>query len=189
MDHVEPGPEHKPHIYTVGHSNTPIDGFLHQLKAHGIRLLVDVRRYPSSKRYPQYNRPALAFALQQEGIAYIHEIELGGHREPKADSENGGLKNDGFRAYADHMTSAGFLDAFARICGAARRLPLALMCAEADPEHCHRLYLSDRLTVEGFDVRHILKTSEVRAHRLNADARHVDGRLVYPPDGGQASLF
>lgn len=179
----------KPKIFTVGHSSTPVETLLAKLEACSIRLLVDVRRYPSSKRHPQYNRPALAFALQQVGMAYVHEIELGGHREPLQDSENDGLKNAGFRAYADHMATDPFKAALSRICGAAQRMPLALMCAEASPSHCHRLYLSDRLTVEGFEVHHILGPDQIEMHRLTPEARVVDGRLIYPPDGGQTSMF
>ena len=187
-------PEEKPRIYTLGHSSTPVEVLIEKITTHGIRLLVDVRRYPSSKRHPQYNRPALAFALQEQGVAYVHEVDLGGHRDPSPDSEardskNAGLKNEGFRAYADHMGSDVFQNALARISGAAKRLPLALMCAEADPSHCHRLYLSDRLTADGFEVIHILKPEETRVHRLTPEARIVDGRLVYPADGGQTSLF
>lgn len=179
----------KPRLFTVGHSSTPVEALLAKLDAFGIRLLVDIRRYPSSKRHPEYNRPALAFALQQVGRAYVHEVELGGMREPSPDSENGGLKNAGFRGYADHMASDAFQAALSRVRGAARRMPVALMCAEASPSHCHRLYLSDRLTADGFEVCHILAPDKMEVHRLTPEARLVDGRLVYPPEGGQASLL
>ena len=182
-------PQERPKIYTVGHSNTRVELLIAKLTAHGIRILVDVRRYPSSKRHPQYNRPALALSLQMEAIAYVHELGLGGHREPAPDSKHGGLKNDGFRGYADHMATPEFRQAFARIQGAARKLPLAVMCAEADPAHCHRLYLSDALTAKGFDVIHVLNDNETRVHQLSPEARVVDGELTYPADGGQGSLF
>ena len=176
-------------IYTVGHSSTPVEELLAKLEAHQIRVLVDVRRYPSSKRYPQYNRPNLAFSLQEKGMAYVHELDLGGHREPSSDSPNTGLKNAGFRGYADHMATDDFARALHRISAAARRMPVALMCAEASPAHCHRLYLSDRLTVEGFEVVHVLKPQEVSIHCLTPEARLVDGELTYPPEGGQVSMF
>lgn len=174
-----------PRIFTVGHSNKPVELLIAKLKAFQIRVLVDVRRYPSSKRYPQYNRPALAVSLQLQGIAYIHEIDLGGHREPKAGSPNGGLRNPGFQGYADHMATGDFRLAFERIKSAAKKVPLAIMCAEADPAHCHRLFLSDALTLGGFEVVHVLKPDETQVHRLSPEARMEDGALTYPPDGGQ----
>ena len=178
-----------PRVFTVGHSNKPVELLIAKLEAFQIRVLVDVRRYPSSKRYPQYNRPALAVSLQLRGIAYIHELELGGHREPKPDSVNGGLKNEGFRGYADHLVDEDFRLAFERIKGAARKVPVAVMCAEAEPSHCHRYFLSDALTVDGFEVVHVLKPEETQIHRLSPEARVENGVLTYPPDGGQSSLF
>lgn len=183
------GGSDKRRIFTIGHSNTSVEDLVADLGANGIRVLVDVRRYPSSKRHPQFNRPALAFALQMAGIAYVHEVDLGGHREPAVDSPNGGLKKEGFRAYVDHMATEPFGRALGRIQGAASRMPLALMCAEADPAGCHRFYLSDRLTTEGFEVIHLIRGGGRRTHRLSPEARIVDDRLIYPPDGGQGTLF
>ena len=171
-----------PRIFTVGHSNKPVELLIAKLEAFQIRVLVDVRRHPSSKRYPQYNRPALAVSLQLRGMAYIHEIDLGGHREPMPGSPNGGLRNPGLRGYADHMATEDFRLAFERIKSAAKKVPLALMCAEADPVDCHRLLLSDALTLDGFEVVHVLKSDETRIHQLSPEARVEDGVLTYPPD-------
>ena len=181
--------EPRSRIFTVGHSNLPVVSLIAQLEAHRIRILVDVRRYPSSRRYPQYNRPALAVSLQERGIAYVHEIDLGGHREPLPGSVNGGIRADGFRGYADHMGTPAFRGAFDRVTAAARKVPLTVMCAEADPSDCHRLYLSDALTVAGFEVVHLLGSEATRPHRLTPEARVRDGLLSYPAEGGQTSLF
>ena len=90
-------------IWTIGHSTRPIDDFISLLKQNGIKLLADVRTLPGSKRYPQFNKEALAESLNARGIRYEHFPELGGRRKPKADSRNTAWRNASFRGYADYM--------------------------------------------------------------------------------------
>lgn len=150
------------------------------VRAHGIELVVDIRRYPMSRRNPQFNADALAVALRDVGIEYRHEPALGGRREPQADSPNRALKNDQFRGYADHMASEEFGAALERLLEDAGRRT-AVMCAEALPWRCHRSMLADAVAVRGVEVRHILAADEARKHEVSPLAR-VDGSgtVTYP---------
>ena len=98
-------------VWTVGHSTRSAEEFGQILAAHGIQVLVDVRMFPGSRRYPQFNKPALSESLTQLGIEYKHEPRLGGRRAPRADSHNTAWKNAQFRAYADHMETEEFRNA------------------------------------------------------------------------------
>ena len=95
-------------IWTIGHSTRSAEEFIKILKAHEIQLLVDVRSFPGSRRYPQFNRTSLAESLAQSGINYKHEPRLGGRRTPRKDSHNTNWRNASFRAYADHMETEDF---------------------------------------------------------------------------------
>ena len=89
-------------LFTVGHSTGSLEDFLALLRAHGIARVVDVRRFPGSRRHPHFGGEPLAAALAVAGIAYDHEVELGGRREASArESPNGAWRNASFRAYAD----------------------------------------------------------------------------------------
>lgn len=167
-------------IYTVGHSNLTAEAFAQRLQAWDVDLLVDVRRYPSSRRHPHFNRPSLAAYLEEQGIRYLHEERLGGHRAARADSPHTAL-SEAFRGYADHMRTRPFHDAVRRLVDLAGDHVTAVMCAEADPTHCHRRFLADALAVRDVEVVHILSVSASRPHELHSDARvEEDGVLAYP---------
>lgn len=166
-------------IYTVGHSNLTAEAFVSRLRAWDIGLLVDVRRYPSSRRHPHFNRPTLAAHVEEQGIGYLHEERLGGHRGARADSPHTAL-SEAFRGYADHMWTRPFQDAVRRLLELADERVAAVMCAEADPTHCHRHFLADFLFVRDTRVVHILSEDESRPHELHADARVEGGGLIYP---------
>src|SRR2546423_872756 len=107
-------------IYTVGHSTRSLETFLALLAEHQIRLLVDVRRYPASRRYPHFAQEPLAAALGAAGIAYRHDVELGGRRSAPADSPNTPWRSPGFRGYADYMENQAFERAVTGPVGLAR---------------------------------------------------------------------
>ena len=179
-------------VYTIGHSTRAIAEFLALLEGFGIRRLFDVRRFPGSRRHPQFGQEALEAALAARGIAYAHEPDLGGMRKPRKDSPNRAWRVAGFRGYADHMASAAFKDALARVRAAASLERATVMCAEAVPWRCHRQLISDALVAAGDEVLHILGAGDARPHALHAEARPgPDGGLVYPGDGdhGQRPLF
>lgn len=166
-------------VYTIGHSNTPAEALLSHLREAGIKTLVDVRRFPSSRRNPQFNSGALAATLRGAGIEYRHFEDLGGRREPMADSPNMAIANDALRGYADYTSTPQFQDAAAQLLGLAEQRPTAVMCAEAQPLNCHRSFLADALVGAGHEVVHIVGT-ELKKHQLLPLARIDDGHVIYP---------
>jgi uncharacterized protein (DUF488 family) len=168
-------------VFTIGHSTRPADEFVALLEEHAIRQLADVRRFPGSKRHPQFGREALAERLAQEGIGYHHLGALGGRRDARPDSPNRGWRNASFRAYADYMATDDFRAALDRLIALADEAPTAVMCAEAVPWRCHRNLIADALVARGHDVLHIVARGEARPHTLHPLARVRDsGDLVYP---------
>jgi len=168
-----------PTLWTVGHSNRSPDEFLAVLAAHAIELVVDVRRFPGSRRLPQFAQPALGEALAARGIAYEWLPALGGRRRPDADSPNDGWRHPAFRAYADHVASEEFAEGLFALLMLARGLRTAVMCAEILWWRCHRRLIADVLVALGIPVVHILDAKVAEPHRLAPPARIVDGRLTY----------
>lgn len=168
-----------PTIWTIGHSTRSADEFLDILRAHGIRRLVDVRRFPGSRRHPHFGREALAGLLEQAGIDYLWLPELGGRRDPRPDSPNTAWRNSSFRGYADYMDTAPFEEAMSRLIAAARERPTAILCAEALWWRCHRALISDYLKVRNSDILHITDATHATPHPYTSAARIVDGRLSY----------
>ncbi len=170
-------------IWTIGHSTRSSEELMGLLHEHGIRRLVDVRRFPGSRRQPQYGREALAAALAAAGIGYVHEPDLGGRRTALTDSPNGYWRHPGFRGYADYMATPEFAGALERLVTLASAQPTAILCAEAVPWRCHRQLVADALVAAGHDVAHITGPGRAQAHMLNAAARvSANGALVYPPE-------
>lgn len=171
-------------VHTVGHSTRPLDELTDILRDAGVRILVDVRRHPVSRRHPQFGRDALAAGLRAAGIDYVHEPDLGGHREPRPDSPNTAWRDAAFRGYADHMATPEFAGALARV---AALVDAAVMCAEALPARCHRQLLADALVCRGVRVRHLIARGRSEDHRLHPRAVRRGDALVYP-GAGQLSL-
>jgi uncharacterized protein (DUF488 family) len=167
-------------IWTIGHSTRNIDLFTSLLEENGIKALVDVRSLPGSKRYPQFNREALAESLNARGILYEHVPELGGRRKAKSDSHNTAWRNASFRGYADYMETEQFKKGIKRLLEVADKAgPVAIMCAEAVWWRCHRSLISDYLKSHSIEVMHILEASKVEPHPFTSAARIVDGKLSY----------
>jgi len=176
-------------IYTVGHSTRSIEALVALLEAHRVGLVVDVRRYPASRRHPHFAEQPLAAALHAAGIGYRHEPDLGGRRPARRDSPNTAWRSAAFRGYADHMETPAFEQAVARLIALAGAQPVVVMCAEAVPWRCHRQLIADALLARGIAVRHILGAGEPRDHRLSPHAQVLaDGRLRYPGQPDQMSL-
>ncbi|SRR5437667_7604889 len=170
-------------IWTIGHSTRTIDTFVSLLKANGINLLADVRSLPGSKRYPQFNKEALADSLGEAAIRYEHFPELGGRRKPRKDSSNTAWRNASFRGYADYMETEQFHNGVKHLLDrAADAGPTAIMCAEAVWWRCHRSLVSDYLKVRGIEVMHILDANKTEPHPYTSAARIVNGKLSYAPE-------
>jgi uncharacterized protein (DUF488 family) len=166
-------------LFTVGHSNKPLEDFLGLLRAHGIRRVLDVRRFPGSRRWPHFGAASLSQSLAADGIGYVGLPDLGGRRTPREDSPHTAWRVEGFRGYADFMDTPEFAAALAGAEALARETPSALMCAEALPWRCHRSLIADALLVRGWDVRDVLSPTEARLHALPKFARREAGRLIY----------
>ena len=167
-------------IWTIGHSTRTIEEFVKALQAHGIKLVADVRLLPGSRRYPQFNKEALAKSLADHAIGYEHFPELGGRRKPREDSRNTAWRNDAFRGYADHMETTEFIAGMARLTEATERQGVAaIMCAEAVSWKCHRSLIADYLKAQGIEVIHIIDTNKTELHPFTSAAKIVNGRLDY----------
>ena len=166
-------------VWTVGHSTRSGEEFGQILSAHGIEVLVDVRSFPGSRRYPQFNRSTLAESLASIGIKYRHEPRLGGRRTPRADSHNTAWRNSSFRAYADHMETEEFRKGVEDLLELAASARVAVMCAEALWWRCHRSLISDYLKAAGHTVVHIVDQTKTEEHPFTSAARIVEGGLTY----------
>jgi uncharacterized protein (DUF488 family) len=168
-------------IYTIGHSTREWDDFVGVLKAHNIATLFDIRAFPTSRRLPQFNRERMEPALAESGIEYVWEKDLGGRRGKSLEkSPNSGLRNDSFRNYADYMLTVEFKTAIAGVIKAAAYKPTAIMCAERVFFHCHRMLVSDYLTLHGHEVLHIDDAKPPRRHKVTAEAKLVGNDVLYP---------
>ena len=153
------------------------------LQEHGVRLLVDVRRHPGSRTVPWANGDALAAALAQHGIAYLHAPALGGRRKPLAGSRNTAWRNEQFRGYADHMATPEFQGALADVLARAERSApgtLAVMCSEAVPWRCHRSLLADALVAHGAEVVQATAPGKSAPHKVTSFARIKGTEVTYP---------
>jgi uncharacterized protein (DUF488 family) len=167
-------------IWTIGHSTRSIESFLNILQAQQIQLLVDVRHFPGSRRFPHFNKAELQETLPGNGIRYLHLVELGGRR-PRPDSHNLVWRNASFRGYADYMEMAAFGDGARRLQDIARGSRTAIMCSEAVWWRCHRSLIADYLKSNGWQVLHILDEVKTQEHPYTSAAKLIDGRLCYGP--------
>jgi uncharacterized protein (DUF488 family) len=170
-------------LYTIGHSTRALAELIAVLRVHSIQTLVDIRSLPMSRRLPHFNRDALEKSLEEVGIRYVWLKELGGRRKKiRDDSPNVALRNDSFRNYADHMLTDEFERGIAELTNLAKDSRTAYMCAERVYFRCHRMLVSDWLVAHGHEVLHIDGTGPLRAHQLMAEARLINGKVIYRGD-------
>jgi len=170
-------------IYTIGHSTRTLDELVSALQAHAIETLVDIRAFPMSRRLPHFNRESLETELPKHGIQYVWMKALGGYRKAtRKDSPHAALRNASFRNYADYTLTPEFEGAMRKLLALAPRSRTAYMCAERVYFRCHRMIVSDWLVAHGHEVLHIDDEGPVKEHRMTAEARMVDGRLIYRGD-------
>ncbi len=166
-------------IWTIGHSTRTSEEFLHLLKSFEIELLVDVRHYPGSRKFPQYNKDSMASTLPENGFEYKHIVELGGRRKVDPDSKNDAWRLDSFRGYADYMETEDFKTALKELESLASEKRTAIMCAEAVWWSCHRSMISDALKVKEWQILHIMSEKVAVEHPYTSPAKVVDGKLDY----------
>jgi uncharacterized protein (DUF488 family) len=171
--------EKRLHLWTVGHSTRSAEEFLQILLAHNTEVLADVRSFPGSRRYPQFNKSALSEFLTAAGLKYVHAPLLGGRRQPRTDSLNTAWQNSSFRAYADYMETAAFNQGVKELLELASEQRVAIMCAEALWWRCHRSLIADYLKSVGHLVVHLIDAKKTEEHPFTSAARIVDGELSY----------
>jgi uncharacterized protein (DUF488 family) len=162
-------------VLTIGHGTRPAEELLECLREAGARTLVDVRRYPSSRRNPQFDGAALARTLRGAGIRYRHAIELGGRRSGEPGEQRFGcIRTAGFRSYAARMGTQAWQDA---LDAALSEPDPCLMCAETHWSRCHRRLISELLVARGHRVWHLIRPREREPHRLWDEAEVRNGHL------------
>jgi uncharacterized protein (DUF488 family) len=168
-------------FFTIGHSTHSFEVFLELLQASAITCVVDVRRLPGSRKFPQYNGPTLASLLTAHGIRYLHLAGLGGRRlKPIGKSHNAFWQNGSFRNYADYAWTAPFQFALETLTQRGEVQTCAIMCAEALWWRCHRRIIADYLLADGHEVFHIEGPTRVAAAVMTPIARPIsDGRILY----------
>ena len=166
-------------IWTIGHSTRDLGKFIAMLRSFQIELVVDIRSFPGSRRYPHFNKEALAISLPKTGIEYIHLPDLGGRRKPLNDSNNTGWRLAAFRGYADYMETDAFEKGIKNLELLASKKRVAYMCSEAVWWRCHRSLISDYLKHKGWTVVHIMDAGKSEEHPYTKPARIVGNNLVY----------
>jgi uncharacterized protein (DUF488 family) len=152
------------------------------LGAHAIEVVADVRRFPGSRRHPQFGSDALAQSLAANGIDYAWLSRLGGRRRDPAGPQHQGWRNPSFRSYAAYTWTEEFAQGLDQLLHIAEGARTTLMCSELLWWRCHRALISDVLRFIGVEVIHIADEGPGTVHPYSSPARIVDGELAYPAD-------
>jgi uncharacterized protein (DUF488 family) len=178
---VPPNHPGKP-VFTVGHGARSLEDFVDILSGAGVEVLVDIRRYPGSRRHPHFARESLAAFLPQQGIGYEWWGDAMGGRRSAAETSlerHGAWDNEAFRAYASYMDGSEFQEALQRLMEVSEGREAAIMCAESLWWRCHRRLVADALVARGRPVLH-LGLGEPQAHALTRFCRvDENGLLAY----------
>ncbi len=166
-------------IYTIGHSTHTLQVFMNMLQSFNIKMLVDIRRFPGSRKFPQFDQESLKTSLEEASISYIHLVDLGGRRKAKKDSKNCRWNNPSFRGYADYMETEEFTNAVEELEDIALKQATVYMCSEAVWWRCHRSMVSDYLKAKGWMVLHIIAVGKASEHKYTAPAIVVDNSVSY----------
>ena len=169
-------------VWTIGHSTRSIEEFLALLVEHQVTTMADVRRFPGSRRHPQFGQTELAESLARVGMVYEHFPELGGRRRPAPGSPNTAWRNDAFRGYADYMATEPFRNGLSCLIDLAETRRTAIVCAEALWWRCHRALIADALKVAGHRVVHIAGPGKIEEHPYTSAAHLEGGQLSYALD-------
>lgn len=166
-------------VYTIGHSTRSIQEFANLLQSFSIDVLVDIRSFPGSRKYPHYNKEVLEQHMMNVGMKYVHLRDLGGRRKPNKDSANTAWRNAAFQGYADYMETDEFKLAIKELEELAIKQTVAYMCSEAVWWRCHRALVSDYLKVNGWKVLHIMNKGKATEHPFTKPAKQAQGKLFY----------
>jgi len=162
-------------VHTIGHGTRPLEELVAALAAARVETLVDVRRFPGSRRNPQFNQGPLAEALGEAGIGYRHAVALGGRLAGEPGEERFGcIRVPAFRSYAARMTTPGWQEALDEALAAPAP---ALMCSETPWTKCHRRLIAELLHARGHEVRHLIRPGQTQPHVPWDVSEARDGRL------------
>jgi uncharacterized protein (DUF488 family) len=151
------------HVFTIGHGARSSDELLACLTEAGVGTVVDVRRFPGSRRHPQFGQAALRAALESAGIAYRHAVELGGRLRGESGEERFScVEVAAFRSYAARM---GLPEWQAALAAALAEPAPCFLCAETLWWRCHRRLIAELLDARGYDVVHLLRPGHAEPHR------------------------
>ena len=167
-------------IHTLGHGDRELKPFLALLLAHGIETVLDIRAQPASGRFAHFTMDVLRQSLGDIGIHYHWAgRHLGGRREARPNTVHEALADPGLRGFADHMHSPEFLTAMRQMQNLAAASPSVILCAERDPQFCHRRLIADHLVLAGWTVIHLLDEKRAQEHLLSPEARRESAELIY----------
>jgi uncharacterized protein (DUF488 family) len=162
-------------VFTIGHGTRLAEELVECLLEAGARTLVDVRRFPTSRRNPQFGGASLAETLGAAGIMYRHTVELGGRRSGEPGEERFAcIRTAGFRSYAARMATPEWQTALEAVLGEPDP---CLMCAETLWWRCHRRLIAELLVARDHEVWHLVQPGKRARHRLSDDAEARGGRL------------
>jgi uncharacterized protein (DUF488 family) len=171
-------------LYTTGHSTHPIETFLGLLAQHEIATLVDVRSFPGSRRWPQFNQDQLKASVEGAGVSYEWFKILGGRRHSSLrDSPHSAWQHAAFRSYADYADTTEFAAGIEQLSELAAARPSVIMCSEGLWWRCHRRLIADHMTVRGWHVLHIMPDGKLAEHSLPDFARVDQTRIIYDGRG------
>jgi uncharacterized protein (DUF488 family) len=162
-----------PVVHTIGHGRRPALELIACLREVEVETLVDVRRFPSSRRNPQFDQTSLAETLAEAGVSYRHAVELGGKRSRERGEERFACLG-AFAGYAARMVTPEWQEALEEV--VAQSAP-CMMCAETPWLRCHRRFISELLVARGHEVVHLIRPGEREPHRSHPAAEVRDGTL------------
>ena len=166
-------------VWTIGHSTRTLEKLIEMLHSFKIEMVADIRSYPGSRRYPQFNKESLEVSLPENNIQYVHLKKLGGRRKVNPDSKNTAWRHVAFRGYADYMETEDFKEGIQELEKISLQQRTAFMCSEAVWWRCHRSMVSDYLKAHGWKVMHIMDVGKEEEHPYTAPAKVVNGELTY----------
>lgn len=170
-------------FFTIGHSTRSIEEFIDVLRSAQVKLVVDVRRLPGSRRYPQFNEDSLHESLHGAGVRFTRITDLGGRRPASKDvpfEVNAFWRNRSFHNYADYALGDAFQQGLAQLRDHGHEVRTCVMCSEAVWWRCHRRIIADHLLARDEQVIHLMNEGQQQPASLTPGAIAEDGRVTYP---------
>lgn len=169
-------------LLTAGHGTSDRGELVSLLREAGVEALVDVRRFPGSRRNPDVGRDVMATWLPEAGIGYRWDERLGGRRRLPRDaaSPDTWWQHEAFRSYAAHTRTPEFREAMEELAASAQARTTVIMCSESVWWRCHRRLIADvAMLCHDIVVRHLMPNHSTTLHRPSEGARLDDGEVIW----------